>query len=124
MYGVKSSAEWRAKIQNGYWAIKWFAWLGIIVLSFFIPNSFIMGWGHYVNMPGATIFILIQVILLIDFAYQVSEALLGWWEDTDDRRYLGTKNLINGRGFTCPNWFLLCWINNGYWIYVRLVWIF
>lgn len=72
-----------------YWAVKWLAWLGIIVLSFFIPNGFIMGWGRYINMPGATIFILVQVILLIDFAYQVSETLLGWWEDTDDRRYLG-----------------------------------
>ncbi len=40
-------------------------------------------------MPGATIFILIQVVLLIDFAYSVSETLLGWWEDTEDRRYIG-----------------------------------
>ena len=40
-------------------------------------------------MPGATLFILIQVVLLIDFAYSVSETLLGWWEETDDRRYIG-----------------------------------
>jgi hypothetical protein len=40
-------------------------------------------------MPGAALFILIQVILLIDFAYSISETLLAWWEESDDRRYLG-----------------------------------
>ncbi len=44
------------------------------------------------NFPGATIFILIQVILLIDFAYTTSEALLGWWEDTEDKTYLGKRD--------------------------------
>lgn len=34
------------------------------------------------------------MILLIDFAYQVSETLLGWWEDTDDKRYLGLLLLL------------------------------
>ncbi len=69
--------------------VKWLGWVALIVLTFFIPNAFIMGWSRFINVPGATIFILIQVILLIDFAYSVSETLLGWWEDTDDRRYIG-----------------------------------
>ena len=94
MWGVQSSQEWRAKIQNGYWAFKWLAWAALIVLAFFLPNQFITGWGKYVNMPGATLFILIQVILLIDFAYTVSETLLGWWEDTDDRKYIGKLDII------------------------------
>lgn len=55
-----------------------------------------MGWSRYINMPGATIFILIQVVLLIDFAYSVSETLLGWWEDTEDRRYIGLLLFLTG----------------------------
>jgi hypothetical protein len=89
MWGVKSSTDWRASIQNGYWGIKWIVWIALTGLCFLLPNGFMAGWGKIVNMPGASIFILIQVILLIDFAYSISESLLGWWEDTDDRRYLG-----------------------------------
>jgi hypothetical protein len=48
-----------------------------------------MGFAKFVNMPGAALFILIQVVLLIDFAFTVSENLLALWEDTEDKRYLG-----------------------------------
>ena len=77
MYGIESSKDWRSSIQNGFWGPKLFLWYGIGALSFFIPNEFFMGYGIYVNMPGAFLFILIQVVLLIDFAYTVSENLLG-----------------------------------------------
>jgi serine incorporator 1/3 len=89
MWGVKSSSDWRASVQNGYWGIKWIVWIGLTALAFLLPNNFMSGWGKFVNMPGASLFILIQVILLIDFAYSISESLLGWWEESDDRRYLG-----------------------------------
>jgi hypothetical protein len=77
MMGVQSSKEPRAELQNGYWIPKLLGWVGIAVGSFFIPNEFFIGWGTFVNMPGAFLFILIQVVLLIDFAYTVSENLLG-----------------------------------------------
>ena len=60
-----------------------------MALCVLLPNEFVAGWSKFINMPGAAIFILIQVILLIDFAYSISETLLAWWEETDDRRYLG-----------------------------------
>ncbi|KAJ1330518.1 hypothetical protein BSLG_009280 [Batrachochytrium salamandrivorans] len=88
MYNVKSSRDWRAHIQNGYWAWKVMAWAVLIVTAFFIPNGFVMGWGAYINMPGAALFILVQVVLLVDFAYTFSETLLGWWEEYEDKRYL------------------------------------
>ena len=60
-------------------------------------------------MPGAFLFILVQVILLIDFAYTVSENLLGafsfdsrslaLWEETDDKRYLGILIAISFGSF-------------------------
>ncbi|KAI8926645.1 serine incorporator/TMS membrane protein [Entophlyctis helioformis] len=88
MYNVKSSKDWRAPIQNGYWAWKLLAWVGLIVLAFFIPNQIIMGWGTYIDMPGGAMFIFVQAILLIDFAYTYSETLLSWWEANEDKRYL------------------------------------
>lgn len=77
MYNVKSSRDFRSAIQNGFWAWKLLAWAGLVVLNFFIPNEFFMAIGKYIDMPGAFIFILIQIVLLIDFAYTLSETLLG-----------------------------------------------
>ncbi|KAI8848368.1 serine incorporator/TMS membrane protein [Chytridium lagenaria] len=88
MYGVSSSRDWRSSIQNGFWFWKFLAWAGLVVLAFFIPNPFFVGWGLYVNVPAAVLFILIQIILLIDFSYSFSESLLEQWEATEDRKYL------------------------------------
>lgn len=74
---VSSTRDWRASIQNGYWGVKLLAWTAIAVLSFFIPNEFFTGWATFIDMPGAGLFIFIQVILLIDFAHTLSETLLG-----------------------------------------------
>jgi serine incorporator 1/3 len=54
MWGVRTSNDWRAGIQNGYWGIKWFIWICLIVLTFFLPNGFIAGWGRVMNMPGSS----------------------------------------------------------------------
>nr|KAJ3419285.1 hypothetical protein HK105_007166 [Polyrhizophydium stewartii] len=94
MYNVQSSRDWRAGIQNGYWAWKLLAWAGLIVLSFFLPNQVVMGWASYIDVPGAALFIFVQVILLIDFAYTFSETLLAWWEENEDKRYLALLVLI------------------------------
>jgi hypothetical protein len=96
LYGVKSSKEWRAGIQNGFWGIKWICWIALTALCFFLPNGFVAGWGKFVNMPGAALFILIQVVLLIDFSYSISETLLGWWEDSDNKRYLVVLMVLTG----------------------------
>ncbi|KAJ3026687.1 UNVERIFIED_CONTAM: hypothetical protein HDU68_005227 [Siphonaria sp. JEL0065] len=88
LYNVSSSRDWRAGIQNGYWAIKGALWAGLIVLCFFIPNSVVVGWSMSFATVGAVLFVLVQIVLLIDFAYTISEVLLEWWESTEDRKFL------------------------------------
>ncbi|KAI9350162.1 serine incorporator/TMS membrane protein [Obelidium mucronatum] len=88
LYNVSSSRDWRAGIQNGYWALKATLWAGLIVLCFFIPNSLVVGWAMSFAAVGAVLFILVQIVLLIDFAYTISEVLLEWWESTEDRKFL------------------------------------
>lgn len=39
MINVKSSKDFRAKIQNGFWGLKLMALGGLIVGAFFIPND-------------------------------------------------------------------------------------
>ncbi|KAJ3071161.1 hypothetical protein HDU98_005737 [Podochytrium sp. JEL0797] len=88
LYNVSSSRDWRSGIQNGYWGIKTTVWAGLIVLCFFIPNSIVVGWSLSFATVGAVLFVLVQIVLLIDFAYTISEVLLEWWETTEDRKFL------------------------------------
>ena len=57
-------------------------WILLVAVSFFIPNGFFMFWGNYVSLIGATIFILLGLVLLVDFAHSWSELCLENWEAT------------------------------------------
>lgn len=52
-------------------------------MSFFIPNEFFIFWGNYVSVIGATIFILLGLVLLVDFAHSWSETCLENWETSN-----------------------------------------
>jgi len=80
LVGVQTTKEKRAEIQNGWWGPKVFLWLVLIVVSFFIPNGFFMFWGNYVALIGATVFILLGLVLLVDFAHSWSETCIENWE--------------------------------------------
>jgi len=55
----------------------------LVVVSFFIPNEFFMFWGNYVSLIGATIFILLGLVLLVDFAHSWTEMCLDNWQNSD-----------------------------------------
>jgi len=80
LIGVKDTKDKRASLQNGWWGPKVLLWLVLVVLSFVIPNGFFMFWGNYVALIGATIFILLGLVLLVDFAHSWSETCLENWE--------------------------------------------
>jgi len=66
-----------------WWGPKVAAWLVLVGVTFFIPNGFFMFYGNYIAVIGATVFILIGLVLLIDFAHSWSETCLERWEETD-----------------------------------------
>ena len=70
-------------MASSWWGPKVLLWLVLVVVSFFIPNGFFMFWGNYISLIGATIFILIGLVLLVDFAHSWSETCLRNWEETD-----------------------------------------
>ena len=59
------------------------AWLLLILISWFIPNGFFIFWGNWVSPLGATVFILIGLVLLVDFAHSWTETCLENWENSD-----------------------------------------
>jgi len=89
LLGVDSSKNPRAAIQNGFWGPKIIAWLGLIVVSFLIPDKFFMIWGNWVSFPGATLFLLLGLILLVDLAHTWAEYCLEQIDNTDSRVWRG-----------------------------------
>lgn len=62
MIGVESSKDARSKLQNGFWSLKLLLWMLLIGASLYIPNQVFIGIGKYLDIPGAFLFILVQVI--------------------------------------------------------------
>ncbi|XP_076349900.1 putative serine incorporator isoform X1 [Tachypleus tridentatus] len=90
MIGVKSSKDPRSGIQNGFWAIKYLILIGGIVGAFFIPerNTFGRVWMYF-GLIGGFLFILIQLVLIIDFAHSWAESWVGKYEETESKGWYG-----------------------------------
>ncbi|XP_062617110.1 serine incorporator 1-like isoform X1 [Saccostrea cucullata] len=87
MINVKSSKDPRSGVQNGFWAIKILVLIAICVGAFFIPRGeFGIAW-MYIGLIGAFLFIIIQLILLIDFAHGWAESWVEKYEETEAKCY-------------------------------------
>ena len=74
MIGVRSSRDPRAGIQNGFWGIKYAIIIAGWIGAFFIPHGgFGPTWMHF-GMIGGFMFIIIQLVLIIDFAHSWAES--------------------------------------------------
>ncbi|KAL9941026.1 hypothetical protein V8E36_000514 [Tilletia maclaganii] len=83
LIGVRDSRTPRADIQNGWWGPKLLMWIALTVLTFFIPNGFFIFWANYIALFLASAFIVVGLVLLVDFAHTWSETCLQNWEETD-----------------------------------------
>lgn len=75
LYGLSSAEGDRAKLQNASWQIKLPGLLLLLVACAFVPESVLIVFG-WVALFGALVFILIQLVLVIDLAYGVVELSL------------------------------------------------
>lgn len=80
MLGAKSSRDARAPIQNGFWGIKYLIVIGFTVGAFFIPaGNFNTTW-MWVGLIGGFAFILVQLVLIVDFAHTWAESWVGEYQ--------------------------------------------
>jgi len=88
MIKVKSSNDPRAGIQNGFWGFKYLIIIGGMIGAFWIPDgSFGEAW-MYCGLVGGFLFILIQLIFIIDFAHSWAEAWYGNYQENESRGWL------------------------------------
>lgn len=81
MIRVRTSRDPRAALQNGFWFFKFLILVGITVGAFFIPDGTFNTVWFYFGAVGSFIFILIQLILLIDFAHSWNKI---WVENAEE----------------------------------------
>jgi len=86
MIDVQSSRDCRAGFQNGFWFIKLAALTGIAVAAFYLPPEFGQYW-MFICIAASTVYIVIQLILTIDFAFFVNEYLRDRYEESDSKCY-------------------------------------
>lgn len=85
MFGVKSSKDGRSYIQNGFWFFKYLLLAGLIVAFFYIRSENLAGPLMWIGMIGGFMFILIQLILIVDFAHGIAENWVSTYEENNSR---------------------------------------
>merc|ERR1719328_417558 len=78
MIGVRTSRDPRAGWQNGFWGVKYLIIVGGCVGAFFIPHGSFGPTWMYFGLLGGFAFILVQLVLIVDFAHSWAE---GWQEN-------------------------------------------
>jgi len=91
MIKVKSSKDPRSAIQNGFWFFKVIILVAICIGAFFIEgkpgSNFAIAW-MVIGMIGAFLFLLIQLVLIVDFAHSVNERMVGRYEETQSKKWI------------------------------------
>ncbi|KAF5203757.1 Serine incorporator [Thalictrum thalictroides] len=82
MIGVKDQNDKRDALHHGGWIFKIVIWALLIVLMFFLPNVIITIYEK-ISMFGSGFFLLLQVIMLLDFTYTWNDA----WVEKDEKKW-------------------------------------
>ncbi|XP_072935918.1 probable serine incorporator isoform X2 [Epargyreus clarus] len=101
MIGVKSSKDPRAGIQNGFWGIKYLVVIGGVVGAFFIPEGQFASVWMVFGMIGGFCFIIIQLILIIDFAHTWAEKWVSSYEESQSRGWYAALLIAMLSCFAC-----------------------
>ncbi|CAI0559752.1 unnamed protein product [Linum tenue] len=82
MIGVKDQNDKRDAVHHGGWMAKIVIWLVLMVLMFFVPNILVTIYG-VLSKFGAGLFLLVQVIMLLDFTHRWNDA----WVEKDEHKW-------------------------------------
>lgn len=97
-FGVSSSQEQRARINNGFWGVKIVILSLLTFLFLFIPHSDYTGevWTFF-GLNGGFAFIILQFVLLIDFVHS--------WNVSCVERLEASSNYAQAK-----MWYIILWV--------------
>ncbi|AGO13962.1 AaceriAGR100Wp [[Ashbya] aceris (nom. inval.)] len=98
LVAVKSTKDPRAQLQNSWWWLKLTAYVGLVVAAFRIPNDFYVTLSRWVSVPSGALFILIGLVLLVDFAHEWAEVCIQHVEEEDEHSAFWQRFLVIGTG--------------------------
>ncbi|KAJ7980130.1 Serine incorporator [Quillaja saponaria] len=82
MIGVKDQNDRRDSWHHGGWMAKIVIWVLLVILMFFLPDVIISIYG-VVSKFGAGLFLLVQVIILLDFTHTWNDT----WVEKDEQKW-------------------------------------
>ncbi|MBA0681435.1 hypothetical protein Goari_023237, partial [Gossypium aridum] len=82
MIGVKDQNDRRDSWHHGGWIAKMVIWILLVILMFFLPNVVITVY-EILSKFGAGMFLLVQVIILLDFTHSWNDA----WVEKDEQKW-------------------------------------
>ncbi|KAK1561982.1 hypothetical protein Q3G72_004296 [Acer saccharum] len=82
MIRVKYQNDRRDSWHHGGWIAKMIIWLLLVVLMFFLPNEVLTVYG-IISKFGAGLFLLVQVLLLLDFVHTWNDS----WVAKDEQKW-------------------------------------
>ncbi|SCW04266.1 LAFE_0H09736g1_1 [Lachancea fermentati] len=96
LVGVKSTSDRRSQLQNSWWLVKILIYFSLVIISFWIPNEFYIVFSKWISVPSGALFILIGLVLLVDFAHEWAETCIQHVELEDEHSSFWQKFLIVG----------------------------
>ncbi|KAK7395383.1 hypothetical protein VNO78_15937 [Psophocarpus tetragonolobus] len=79
MIGVKTQRDPRDNMHHGGWMMKVICWFLLVILMFFVPNE-IISFYETISKFGSGMFLLVQVVLLLDFVHGWNDKWVGFDE--------------------------------------------
>ncbi|GER44043.1 serinc-domain containing serine and sphingolipidbiosynthesis protein [Striga asiatica] len=79
MIGVKNQKDPRDGVHHGGWMMKVICWCILVILMFFVPNG-IISFYETTSKFGSGLFLLVQVVLLLDFVHGWNDKWVGYDE--------------------------------------------
>lgn len=79
MVGVKNQKDPRDSVHHGGWMMKIICWCLLVIFTFFLPNG-IISFYEASSKFGSGFFLLIQVVLLLDFVHGWNDKWVGYEE--------------------------------------------
>ncbi|KAG7478372.1 hypothetical protein MATL_G00079940 [Megalops atlanticus] len=99
MINVRSSRDPRAAVHNGFWFFKIAVMVAVTVGAFYIPEGPFTRTWFVVGTCGAFCFILIQLVLLVDFAHSWNESWVENMEQGPSRSWYAALLSVTGLNY-------------------------